>query len=209
MVRNEQSVSPNATDDGKSKNQEAVEVAQTSSKDKAQVKSDEDLEGGGDYYSIQYPVIKMIDEYMSRHPVNNKKMTLKMFAEKSQISTVNLMGIMNGYRWLARCNRDLIDKLAAFLEVPVLQIFIMSGFITADDVVVTESLEKSLDLIHGQMMMDQAAAYRVPGIEAWAKWPLDARLCLCMMYEAYTHKRLMRYAVVHIPNPSVDAKDLA
>lgn len=156
-------------------------------------------EGGGEFYAIQYPVIKMIEEFMVRHPVNGKKMTLKVFAEKSQISSTNLMGIMNGYRWLARCNRDLIDNLAAILEVPVLQLFIMSGFISAQDVVITQSLEKSLDLIYEQMILDQAAAYRVPGVDAWNKWPLDAKLCLCMMYEAYTNKRLMRYAAVHLP----------
>jgi len=158
--------------------------------------------GGGDFYAIQYPVIKMIDDYMTQHPHDGKKMTIKMFAERSGVSIVNLMGVMNGHRWLARCNRDMIDKLASFLEVPVLQIFIMCGFIRAEDVVITQSLEKSLDLIHEVMMKDQAAAYRVPGIEAWNKWPLDAKLCLCMMYEAYTHKRLMRYAAVHVPQGS-------
>jgi hypothetical protein len=155
-------------------------------------------EGGGDFYEIQYPVIKMIDEYMVQHPVNGKKMTVKIFSERSGISFTNLSGIVNGYRWIARCNRDLIDKLAAFLEVPVLQIFIMSGFIKAEDVVITQSLDKTLDLIHQQMLVDQAAAYRVPGVEAWSKWPQDAKLCLCMMYEAYTHKRLMRYAAVAV-----------
>ena len=153
---------------------------------------------GGEFYAIQYPVIKMIEDYMTQHPVSGKKMTLRTFSELAGIPFVTLSGIMNGHRWIARASRETIDKLGEFLEVPVLQIYFMSGFIEPKDAVSTQSLAKTLDAIHQSMVTDQAASYRVPSAAAWAKWPMDAKLCFCMMYEAYTNKRLMRYAAMHV-----------
>ena len=152
----------------------------------------------GDYYDMQYPIIKMVEDYMVMHPVDGKKMTMKVFSEQSGIPLPNLFGIMNGHRWLARSSRELIQKLADILEIPVFQVFTMSGFITAQDVVPTQSLDKVLDVIYDAMLVDQSVTYRVPGKKAWSTWPLDAKLCLCMMYEAYTGKRLQQYASVHV-----------
>jgi hypothetical protein len=158
----------------------------------------ESEDAGGDFYELQYPVIKMIEAYMAKPPNGGKKLTVKAFAEIAGVPFANLTGIINGHRWLARCSRDFIEKLANTLEIPVLQIYTMSGFITAKDVVATQSLDKVLDAIHATMLADQAVSYRVPGYKAWDEWPIDAKLCLCMMYEAYTGKRLQQYAAIHV-----------
>jgi hypothetical protein len=152
----------------------------------------------GEYYDLQYPIIKMIEDYMVMHPVDGKKMTVKLFAEKAGIPLPNLFGVMNGHRWLARSSRELIQKLSDILEIPVFQIYTMCGFITAQDIVPTQSLDKVLDVVYDAMIVDQSVTYRVPGRKAWASWPQDAKLCLVMMYEAYLGKRLQQYASVHV-----------
>lgn len=156
-------------------------------------------DGGGDFYAIQSSVIQLIEDYMRENPVNGKKMTIKAFAEKSGISVANLQGIISGYRWLARCNRDIIDKLAATLKIPSVQIYIMCGFITAKDFVLTENLDKTLDEVYKKMATSQDALFRVPGKARWDEWPADARLCLAMMYEVYIGKRLLKYATIEMP----------
>ena len=181
-------------------NRKKVSVATAEAQPLDHVNEDESQgeEGGGEFYAQQYPVIKLIEEYMTQHPVNGKKMTIKAFAEIADIPHATLGSIMNGYRWIARSSRDLVEKLAACLEVPVLQIYSMSGFISPSDVVATQSLDKMLNAIHQTMLVDPGAYYRVPSVKAWSQWPIDARLCYCMMYEAYTNKRLMRYAAIHV-----------
>ena len=155
-------------------------------------------EEGGSFHQIQEPIIMLIDDYRRLHPVDGKKMTLKEFAERAGLPFANLTGIVNGHRWVARSQRDVIDKLAAILEIPVLQFYVMCGFIKAGDTVSTLSLEKTLNLIHKQMIADQAVAFRVPAKAAWDAWPMDAKLCFCMLYEAYTNKRLLQYAQIHV-----------
>lgn len=157
-----------------------------------------DEEGGGSFHEIQEPIIKLIDDYRRLNPVDGKKMTLKQFAERAGIPFANLTGIVNGHRWVARSQRDFIDKLTAILEIPVLQFYSMCGFIKAQDVVATQNLEKTLNLIHQQMSADQSASYRVPAKAAWDAWPVDAKLCFAMLYEAYTSKRLLQYAQIHV-----------
>ena len=63
-------------------------------------------------------------------------MTLKKFAEKAVILPSVIGSILTGHAWAARCRRDVIEKLARILGVPVIQIYLLAGFFRLDDFVV-------------------------------------------------------------------------
>lgn len=149
---------------------------------------------GGAFFSIQKPLIHLIEEYLLTHPVAGKRMTLKAFCELSGMTVANMTAIINGNRWVAKCNRETIEKLAATLEVPVLQIYILSGFITTEDVAYTVNINETVDAIYRKMVRDKRMSFRAPTEAVWDTWPMSAKLSLCMMYEQMIEKVLLRYA---------------
>lgn len=182
------------------KNTPAVKLpaAKKSTKVSRAIEQEDDFEAeptsGGAFFSIQKPLIHLIEEYLLTHPVANKRMSLKGFCELSGMTVANMTAIINGNRWVAKCNRETIEKLAATLQIPVLQIYIMSGFITTEDVAYTSNIKETVNAIYRKMVKDKDMAHRAPTEAVWNTWPMSAKLSLCMMYEALVDKILLRYA---------------
>jgi hypothetical protein len=149
---------------------------------------------GGTFFSQQQPLIHLIEEYLLTHLVAGKKMTLKVFCERSGMTVANMTAIINGNRWVAKCGRETIDKLAATLEIPVLQIYVLSGFITASDVIFSANIAETMEAVFRKMSKDKRMSFRAPTEEVWQTWPQSAKLHFCMMYEDMIGKVLFRYA---------------
>lgn len=156
--------------------------------------ADDEGGGGGAFFAIQKPLIALIEEYLLDHPVAGKRMTLKTFCEMSGVTVANMTAIINGNRWVAKCSRETIEKLAAALQIPVLQVYILSGFITTKDVVFSVNIEETVNGIYRRMVKDTRMNHRAPTQDVWDTWPMSAKLSMCMMYEALVDKVLLRYA---------------
>ena len=157
-------------------------------------KMDSETTSGGAFFSIQKPLIHLIEEYQMTHLVAGKRMPLKAFCEHSGISATNMTAIVSGHRWVAKCSRELIENLALALEIPVLQVFILSGFIKTEDMAYTIDIEEVVAAIYRKMSRDKQMSYRAPIEQVWDTWPMSAKLSLCMMYEQMIGKVLFRYA---------------
>ena len=151
------------------------------------------------YLELQQPLIQQIEEYLLTHPVAGKKMSLKEFCERSGLLMPNMTAIINGTRWAAKSNRDSLEKLASILELPVLQIYILSGFIKAADVVFSTDIDVTLAAIYRTIALDKRLGYRAPSPAVWATWPTSAKLHFCMLYEQCVSKVLFRYANIEQP----------
>lgn len=154
----------------------------------------DDKAGGGAFFAIQKPLIHLIEEYLMTHLVAGKRMTLKAFCEQSGMTVANMTAIINGNRWVAKCSRDTIEKLASALEIPVFQVYVLSGFITTEDVVYKSNIEETISAIYRMMVKDKRMSYRAPTESVWNTWPMSAKLSMCMMYESMIDKVLLRYA---------------
>ena len=115
-----------------------------------------------DFFELQRDLITLIDDYRNTHKINNKKMTLKAFAEFADISVPILTAITNGNRWIANASRDTVVKLAKALEIPVLQVYILGGFIKNSDVIYTGQISNSLELVYRQMARDPMMEFKFP-----------------------------------------------
>lgn len=119
-------------------------------------------DASGDFFKRQQDLITLIDDYRETHKINKKKMTLKAFSERSGISVPILTAITNGNRWVANANRETVVKLAQALEIPVLQVYILSGFIKNSDVVYTGQMSNSLELVYRTMARDPSMEFKLP-----------------------------------------------
>lgn len=156
----------------------------------------DDVADGGAFFATQQPLIQLIEEYLWTHLVNGKKMSLRVFCERSGMTVANMTAIINGNRWVAKCSRETIDMLAAILEIPVLQVFVLSGFFSTKDVIFSANIDETVSAIFRKMAKDKRMSYRCPTEEVWNSWPMSAKLHSCMMYEQMIEKVLFRYAAL-------------
>lgn len=147
-----------------------------------------------EFYSIQRPLIHLIEEYLLINSVEGKRMTIKRFCELAGVQDATMTAILTGNRWVAKCSRDTVEKLAITLKIPVLQVYIFSGFIQSADMLYSSDVEETVHKIYLSMVKDKRMAYRAPIESVWTGWPISAKLSLCMMYEQLTEKVLFRYA---------------
>lgn len=147
-----------------------------------------------EFYAMQRPLIHLIEEFLLAHPVDGTRMTVKGFCELSGVQPATMSSILNGNRWVAKCGRDTIERLAAILGIPVLQIYIMSGFIQTSDLIYSANVESTLDKIYSDMVKYKGLTHCVPVERVWKTWPTSAKLSLCMVYEQLTETVLFRYA---------------
>lgn len=150
----------------------------------------------GPFYDIQQPLICMIEDYLVDNAVNGKKMLSREFCERADIPVARITAIMHGHHWAAKCGRELLGKLAGILKVPVMQIYVMSGFLAAEDMVYSENLDDTLDKIYSLMRTDTRVSFRAPAKSVWESWPQSAKLSVCMLYEQVLGSVLLRYPVV-------------
>lgn len=169
-------------------------------------KGDPDLDGdfaerpaAGAFLKLQKNLIFLIDEYRETHLVDDKKMTLSTFAEKAGISFFTVKSIVNGHRWVARANRQTVERLASILEIPVIQVYILCEFIKPQDIVFTiDDQDQTLNALYRTMLKDKRMMYRLPSQADWDVWPMSAKVSLCMMYESLREKVFLRYATTNI-----------
>lgn len=157
---------------------------------------DQSTDTSGDFFTLQQDLITLIDDFRATHLVDNRKMALKKFSEYSGISVPIITAITNGNRWAAKASRETIEKLAAALEIPVLQVYILSGFIKNEDVVYTTNIDSTLELIYRQMAKDKNMTYKLPKRTVWNTWPNSAKISYAMMYEDLTNNILLRYVTL-------------
>lgn len=162
----------------------------------SQEDEDQGAEATGDFFALQQDLITLIDEYRVTHLINNKKMSHKAFSEHSGISVPILTAITNGNRWIAKASRETVEKLALALEIPVLQVYILSGFIKNEDVVYTGNINSTLELIYRQMARDNNMTFKLPKKDVWNTWPQSAQISFVMMYEDLVSRILLRYVTL-------------
>ena len=148
----------------------------------------------GPYFDIQRDLISLIEHFMLNAGPHGGSISVETFSAMSGITKSNIGSILRGQRWVGRCERELIEALAKVLKVPVLQIYLLSGFIKPEDTVFSLGMKDTLDAIFSKMRKDTLVSGRIPGRSQWDSWPVSAKLSLCMMYELVTQKTLMRYA---------------
>lgn len=134
--------------------------------------------------------------------INRKKkqLTVEEMAKEIGVTRSALSNVLHGISYLPSCNRNVIEKFAKALEVPVLQIFVLCEFFKATDYVYESNLEKDLETIYNAVLTkSQDFVFQVPQPSTWKKWPLSAKYHFILMYEVAAQKNLLRKAMAIAP----------
>jgi transcriptional regulator with XRE-family HTH domain len=149
--------------------------------------------GKDDVLRLQAPLLERLQLRMAQERLNQGALAGQLGITASYVTS-----IFSGFRWVPKSDRSVIDALAGFLGVSVLQVYIWSGFFSPEDMVAQDGLSTRLDTIHGQMIADPLVRHIAPHKGLWAEWPLETRLRFVMLYEITSRSALLDHAQMEV-----------
>lgn len=87
-----------------------------------------------------------------------------------------------------------LKQIAAYLEVPLAQVYILAGILSPTDFVVENSFEKDFRRVLATMRQDALWTGVVPPDESFDQTGTDIKLLVALLYERVTAKTLLAKA---------------
>lgn len=115
------------------------------------------------------------------------------------ISSVYLRAIGNGARSFADVDRRVLQKAAAYLNVPVAQVYLMSDAMDASDFFYADTVDNQLHLAYNSMTTHPMWSGYAPSTEEWDAMTQSSKLFMCMLYESATSQRFLTPVAVQPP----------
>lgn len=115
-------------------------------------------------------------------------------ADLMGITQVYWNSLSNGHRPISRVPKEKLQRLADFLKVPLIQVYILSGHFQVEDFVVMQQHEAELDMMVEQMRRHPKWMALAPTIEEWDAMPSRAKLLIASLFESVVHKSFLEHA---------------
>jgi transcriptional regulator with XRE-family HTH domain len=104
-------------------------------------------------------------------------------AQACNISYNYLMLLARGERPVPRVDRDHLVSMAAYLEIPVAQAFLLAEALSPKDFVRATSLDRRIEDAYLSMRANPHCAGIVGTIEEWEATPLNIKMLACFLFE--------------------------
>lgn len=151
-----------------------------------------------DVNRLQAPLIERLNIQMVQDKLNQGA-----FAEKLGITASYVTSIFNGFRWVPKSDRKVIDALATYMGVPVIQIYIWAGFFSPHDMVSRDNLANRVNALHEQMITDPMVRHIAPQKAEWMNWDLETKLRFVMLYEVASRTALLDHAQMELADSTL------
>jgi transcriptional regulator with XRE-family HTH domain len=121
-------------------------------------------------------------------------LTQAAFADQLDLKPAFITAIFNGFRWAPKSDRRSLEAFARYLQVPLIQIFIWSGFFGPQDLIVSSELPTQLDTVYKFISNDPLIRHVVPTPQEWEGCPQIIKLRFILLCEIVTSKALLDHA---------------
>lgn len=115
-------------------------------------------------------------------------------ADLMGITTVYWNSLANGHRPIARLPKAKLQRLADFLNVPLIQVYILSGHFEPQDFIIMRQHEAELDMMVENMRLHPKWVALAPTVEEWAQMPVRMKLLIASLFEQVVHKSFLAHA---------------
>ena len=115
------------------------------------------------------------------------------------ITTIYWNSMTNGNRRISSLPKEKLQRLAEFLEVPLIQVYVLADHFTAEDFVVYKSLPGDLERMIEFMRSDPTWLAFAPSRSEWNEMSTRAKVLVAALYERLIHKSFLRVSKVEIP----------
>lgn len=131
---------------------------------------------------------------MIRTELINRGLLDRYPADLLGITTVYWNSLANGHRPIARLPKEKLQRLATFLKVPLIQVYILSGLFEPEDFVIMQHREAELDMMVANMRLHPKWLALAPSPEEWSQYSARTKLLVASLFEAVVHKSFMTHA---------------
>ncbi|MBF9243133.1 helix-turn-helix transcriptional regulator [Pseudomonas syringae pv. tomato] len=107
--------------------------------------------------------------------------------------------LANGNRQIKSLGKEKLQKIAEFLGLPLIQVYLLAEHFTAEDFFNSKDLNEQLWLSIRKMQEDPQWAGYAPSSEEWEQTPINVRITLVSLYERESKRYLMAKAEVEVP----------
>lgn len=128
--------------------------------------------------------------------MNSEEETPRELAAHLNISYVYLMALSRGDRPICKADRKIFVDMARYLNLPVAQVYLLSGTMKPEDFVVEETIESKFGNLFEKMRSDSQWAGFVPTDKQIEKLPTDVKILLGLLYERATNETTISAVVV-------------
>jgi len=108
-----------------------------------------------------------------------------------------IVAIKNGMHRIAKADQSTVEKFAIYLDVPLVQIYIWSGFFKPMDFISKRTMKDGLSQAFDRMSNDPIMATIVPSAMDWnnpSKWSEEAKLTITRLYELVSNQLFLKHA---------------
>lgn len=141
--------------------------------------------------------LKLIN--LVRKTLIDRNLPERHVADLMGITSIYWNSLTNGHRKISSLPKDKLQRLAEFLEVPLIQIYVLADHFSAEDFVVYKSLPADLDRMIEFMRSDPTWLAFAPSTQEWTDMSTRAKVLVAALYERLIHKSFLRVSKVHIP----------
>jgi transcriptional regulator with XRE-family HTH domain len=121
-------------------------------------------------------------------------------ADLMGITPIYWNSLTNGHRRISSLPKDKLKRLADFLEVPLIQIYIMSEHFEAEDFVIFRDLDADLGRLMEHMRNDPKWLALAPTTKEMAALPKRSKMLIAALYEALLHREFLKRVSVEVPS---------
>jgi transcriptional regulator with XRE-family HTH domain len=172
-----------------------------------QMTAQEDLlkaaEGNVDPSETETPAPKEVDGLRLFRDIRKKLIDRDLpdrhIADIMGITQIYWSSIMNGHRSIRSLGKDKFKLIADFLEIPVIQAYILADVFSPEDFFNTKSLDEQLWLVIEKMQRDQQWAAYAPTRAEWDAMPVKVRAGYATLYEREYGRSLTEKAKLEVP----------
>ncbi|NEX63379.1 helix-turn-helix domain-containing protein [Noviherbaspirillum galbum] len=120
--------------------------------------------------------------------------SMKDLADIVGVSYPHMTALMAGDRWWAGTDRDVIEKLAKYLEVPVLQVYFWSGFLQPGDQHFDEDLQTRANEVFKRARSDPYTGPIMCSEASWNAAALDLKSMVTILLEVIHQETSLKLA---------------
>ncbi|ABO59612.1 XRE family transcriptional regulator (plasmid) [Burkholderia vietnamiensis] len=105
----------------------------------------------------------------------------------------------NGNRTIKSLGKDKLSKVAEFLGLPTIQVYILADFFDPSDFMNSKALDEQMWLSIVKMTADTQWTAYAPTKEEWQALPIKLRAGFAALYEREFNRALTRKAQIEVP----------
>ena len=135
-----------------------------------------------------------------RRTLIDRNLPERHIADLMGITGIYWNSLSNGNRRISSLPKDKLQRLAEFLEVPLIQVYVLADHFAAEDFVVYKSLPTDLERMIEFMRTDPTWLAFAPSKSEWDEMSTRAKVLVAALYERLVHKSFLRVSKIEIPS---------